>query len=115
VKLRDWLLKNNMTAAQMSRALGQHKNTLGLALRGKNGFSEELVKKIYDFTGGEVEPNDIYLNKWKGEEGGDGGEDEGLTPDPDAVPVGGRRGSMHRGAISGALYGLAREVEAHGL
>jgi hypothetical protein len=116
VKLADWLLQNKMNVTSLSRAMGLNKDTLRFALNGRNDFTEDLLSRICQYTNWEVTPNDVLMSKWAGEYGGDGGGD-GATPDPDAVPVGGHRGGPPKGAgaLSGALYGLAAQVEAHGL
>lgn len=119
MRLRDWLKENNKSIHELALDCGFSRNTFHVAMK-RQGWTESTLRAVYEATGGKVTPSDILLEKWQAESGGGEGGGEYITLDPDAPQGsgGGGGGSLHksaRGTISGPLYALAAQVEAHGL
>ena len=60
VALEQWIAVKGLSRTQVARALELgSKSSVGRVIR-KRGASADLVRRIYDFTSGEVTPNDIF-------------------------------------------------------
>lgn len=62
--LREFLTDHRLGVVEMSRQLDQPRSTCSMWVIGKRIPSKENMQKIYEWSGGEVEPNDFYnVNK----------------------------------------------------
>lgn len=59
-KLATWLEQNGHTPDSFALAMGRERTGIYRILAGKRMPREDLIKKIYVFTGGAVDPNSFY-------------------------------------------------------
>lgn len=60
MKLQRYLQEKQIGVVEMSKQLGLPQSTCSMWLTEKRIPSKESMQKIYEWSGGQVEPNDFY-------------------------------------------------------
>jgi predicted transcriptional regulator len=62
MKLSDYISENKLTQAAFGKLIGVSQAAIDRYLRGERNPHKKYMKRIIKVTGGQVKPNDFYLN-----------------------------------------------------
>lgn len=68
MKLAAWIAREGLTNAEVSRRTGLSEGTISLLCRDEIWLSRQTATTLFEFTNGEVTPNDFLLPEPEPEE-----------------------------------------------